>query len=172
MGLDAVLDKDVYLATSEGEKINPLKPKRRKLADLKAVQTKKNAKRKGSRARRKLAQRERGLHARIAKSRQDFQYQLAHHLVRSGKKVFFGEKLDFNNLTKRNHAKWDELGKPFPNGQSAKSGLNQSWLDAAFGQFFSTLTHIGEKAGAVVVENNPAYTSQILSYRDEFVFTD
>ena len=77
MGLDAVLDKDVYLATSEGEKINPLKPKRRKLADLKAVQTKKNAKRKGSRARRKLAQRERGLHARIAKSRQDFQYQLA-----------------------------------------------------------------------------------------------
>ena len=64
------------------------------------------------------------------------------------------------------------MGKPFPNGQSAKSGLNQSWLDAAFGQFFSTLTHIAEKPGAVVVENNPAYTSQILSYRDEFVFTD
>ena len=40
------------------------------------------------------------------------------------------------------------------------------------GQLFSTPTHIAEKAGAVVVENNPAYTSQILSYRDEFVFTD
>jgi len=75
-------------------------------------------------------------------------------------------------LTKRNAPKQDEQGNYLPNGQSAKSGLNKSWLDAAFGQFFSILGYIAGKAGAVVIEKNPAYTSQILSYKDEFVFTD
>lgn len=32
--------------------------------------------------------------------------------------------------------------------------------------------YIASKAGAVVVKVNPAYTSQLLSYRDEFVFTN
>jgi len=52
------------------------------------------------------------------------------------------------------------------------SGLNLSWNDAAFGQFFTTLDYIAAKAGAVVVRVNPAYTSQLLAYRDEFIFTD
>ena len=51
-------------------------------------------------------------------------------------------------------------------------GLNKSWLDAAFGQFFEILGYIAGKAGAVVIEKNPAYTSQLLSYRDEFAFAD
>jgi putative transposase len=46
------------------------------------------------------------------------------------------------------------------------------WADAAFGQFFEILGHIAEKAGAKVIAKNPAYSSQLLSYRDEFVFTD
>ena len=50
--------------------------------------------------------------------------------------------------------------------------MNKSWNDAAFGQFFSILEYIAAKAGAVTIEVNPAYTSQLLSYRDEFVFTD
>ncbi|XZN97063.1 MAG: helix-turn-helix domain-containing protein [Microcoleus sp.] len=53
-----------------------------------------------------------------------------------------------------------------------KSGLNKSWLDAAFGQFFTTLSYIGEKTGAVVVSQKPAYTSMLLCYRNEMVFTD
>ncbi len=59
-----------------------------------------------------------------------------------------------------------------PNGQSAKSGLNKSWLDAAFGQFFKTLEYIAEKAGSAVVPQKPAYTSMLLCYRNEIVFTD
>jgi len=66
----------------------------------------------------------------------------------------------------------DDNGKYLPNGQSAKSGLNKSWSDAAFGQFFSIFNYIAEKAGVAVIEINPAYTSQLLPYRDEFVFTD
>ena len=47
-----------------------------------------------------------------------------------------------------------------------------SWSDAAFGQFFQILGNIAEKAGAIVIAKNPAYTSQLLSYRDEVIFTD
>ena len=85
---------------------------------------------------------------------------------------FFYEKLNLKGLTRRNNPKQDNQGNYVPNGQSAKSGLNKSWADAAFGQFFSILGYIAEKAGAKAIEVNPAYTSQLLSYKDEFVFTD
>jgi putative transposase len=75
-------------------------------------------------------------------------------------------------LIRRNKPKTDANGRYLPNGQSAKSGLNLSWSDAAFGQFFEILKYKAEKAGALVIPVNPAYTSQILSYKDEFVFTD
>jgi putative transposase len=172
MGLDAVLNEDVYLATSEGQSLPSLKPLRNRLDKLRVLQTKKNALKKGSRRRRKLAKKECQMHQRIARSRQDFQYKTVHKLVRTGKKVFFHEDLNLKGLTKRNAPKQDSEGKYLPNGQSAKSGLNKSWLDAAFGQFFSILGYIAGKAGAVVIEKNPAYTSQLLSYKDEFVFTD
>ena len=51
------------------------------------------------------------------------------------------------------------------------SGLNKSWMDAA-AQFFEILSYIAAKAGATVIPQNPAYTSQILSYRNEIVFTN
>src|SRR5919202_4288118 len=172
IGIDAVLNEDVYLATSQGENLPSLKPLRKGKTKLGKLQAKKNAKKKGSRRRRKLAYREGRLHQRIARSRKDFQYKTAHKLVRSGKKFFFHEELNLLGLTKRHTPKQDEQGNYLPNGQSAKSGLNKSWLDAAFGQFFSILGHIAGKAGALVVAKNPAYTSQLLSYRDEFVFTD
>ncbi len=179
MGLDAVLNEDVYLATSEGENLPSLKPLRKNLAKLGLLQTKKNARKKGSRRRRKLTKREGRLHQQIARSRKDFQYTTAHKLVATGKKVFFHEDLNIAALTKRNAPKQDVSaaglsleGRYLPNKQSAKSGLNQSWLDAAFGQFFSILGYIAGKAGAAVIEKNPAYTSQLLSYKDEFIFTD
>lgn len=92
--------------------------------------------------------------------------------MRTGKKVFFHEDLNLKGLTRRNAPKQDETGAYIPNGQSAKSGLTLSWVDAAFGQFFEILGHIAGKAGAKVIAKNPAYTSQLLSYRDELVFTD
>ena len=93
-------------------------------------------------------------------------------MARSGAKFFFHEDLNLKGLTKRNKVKQDEYGKYLPNGQSAKSGLNKSWLDAAFGQFFTTLNYIVEKTGAVVISQKPAYTSMVLSYRNEMIFTD
>jgi putative transposase len=172
MGLDAVLHGDDYLATSDGEKISSLKVLRKTQHKLDKISLRRNKKKRGSKSRRKLAKKESKQHQKIARSRKDFHYKTAHKLVRSGKKVFFHEKLNLQGLGKRNKPKQDETGKFLPNGQSAKSGLNKSWNDAAFGQFFDIFSYIAEKAGAVVIPQNPAYTSQLLSYRNEVVFTN
>ena len=155
---------------------------------LNRISRQKNARKRGSKAGRKLAKREGRQHQKIARARKDFPYKTAHKLVRTGKKVFFHEDLNLKGLTKRNAPKQDETGAYLPNGQSAKSGLNLSWADAAFGRQLLHLGspqveqlpfnsskykgHIAGKAGAVVMSKNPAYTSQLLSYRDEVIFTD
>jgi putative transposase len=172
MGLDAVLHEDIYLATSEGELLPSSKPLRCNQSKLDRISHKRNQRKCGSRCRRKLAKREAKQHQKIARNRKDFQYKTAHKLVRSGKKFFYHEDLNLKGLSKRNAPKQDEDGKYLPNGQSSKSGLNKSWMDAAFGQFFQLLDNIAAKAGAVVISQNPAYTSMILSYRNEVIFTD
>ena len=172
MGMDAVLHEDDYLATSEGTKLPSAKVLRKSQRKLTKISQRKNAKKRGSKARRKLAHREGKQHQKIARCRKDFQYKTAHQLVRTGKKVFFHEDLNLKGLSRRNKVKQDDDGSYLPNGQAAKSGLNLSWADAAFGNFFTILGHIAGKAGAVVIAKNPAYTSQLLSYRDEVVFTN
>ena len=116
---------------------------------LAKVSNRKSAKKKGSKSRRKLAKREAREHQRIARSRRDHAFKTAHALVRTGKKVFVYEDLNLKALSKRNKAKQDEDGKYLPNRQAVKSGLNKSWNDAAFGQFFTILEYIAEKAPGV-----------------------
>lgn len=158
--------------SAEGEKLASLKSYRHSQSKLAKISQRKSAKKKGSSGRRKLAKREAREHQKIAWARKDHAYKTAHALVKSNKKVFFVEDLNLQGLSKRNNVKKDENGLYLPNGQSAKSGLNKSWLDAGFGQFFEILDYIASKAGAMVKKVKPAYTSQLLSYRDEFVFTD
>jgi putative transposase len=172
LGMDAVLMEDDYLATSEDKKLPSVKSFRKNAAKLALISKRKAAKKKGSKARRKLASSEGRQHQKIARSRKDHAYKTAHKIIRTDFKVFYHEDLNLRGLTKRNKAKQDEDGKFLPNNQSAKSGLNKSWNDAAFGQFFTILDYIALKAGAVVIKVNPSYTSQLLSYRDEFIFTD
>lgn len=78
LGIDAVLNEDVYLATSEGEKLPSLKPLRKNQAKLDRISTKRNKRKCGSKSRRQLAKREAKQHQRIARSRKDFQYKTAH----------------------------------------------------------------------------------------------
>ena len=172
MGVDAVLYENDYLATSEGKKLPSLKSYRQSQKDLEKISRRKSSQKKGSKGMRKLAKRESKKHQQIARARKDHGYKTAHSLLRSNKKVFFVEDLNLKGLSKRNKKKKDNHGNYLPNGQSAKSGLNKSWSDAAFGQFFDILDYIASKAGAIVKKVKPAYTSQLLSYRDEFVFTD
>ena len=172
LGMDAVLHEADYLATSEGVKLPSLKSFRKSQSKLASISKRKATKNKGSKSRRKLAKREAKLHQQIARARKDHAYNTAHALLNTGKKVFFHEKLNLAGLSRRNRAKTDDNGTYLPNGQSAKSGLNKSWADAAFGQFFEILKFKAEKAGALVIPVNPQYTSQLLPHKDEFVFTD
>ncbi len=172
LGMDAVLHEDDYLATSEGVKLQALKSFRQSQSKLAKVSRRKANKNKSSKARRLLAKREAKLHQKIARSRKDHAYNIAQKLLLTGKQVFFHEKLNLKGLSQKNRSKQDESGKYIPNGQSAKSGLNKSWADAGFGQFFEILKYKAEKAGAVVIPVNPQYTSQLLPYKDQFVFTD
>ncbi|GET35411.1 transposase [Microseira wollei NIES-4236] len=149
LGLDAVLHDDDYLATSENIKLPALKSFRKSEKRRALVSNRKSAKTKGSKSRRKLAKREAREHQRIARARIDHAFKTAHAVVRTNKKVFVHEDLNLKALSLRNKAKLDEDGKYLPNGQSAKSGLNKSWLDAAFGQFFTILEYIAAKAPAV-----------------------
>jgi putative transposase len=172
LGMDAVLHEDDYLATSEGFKLPSFKSFRKSQSQLAKVSKRKSSKKQGSKSRRKLAKREAKVHQQIARARKDHAYSSAHALLKTGKKVFFHEKLNLKGLSRRNKVKQDNDGKYLPNGQSAKSGLNKSWADAAFGIFFNILKFKAEKAGVLVIPVNPQYTSQLLPYKDEFVFTD
>lgn len=172
LGMDAVLHENDYLATSEGIKLPSLKSFRKSQGKLASVSKRKAARKKGSKQRRKLQSREAKLHQQIARARKDHSYNTAHALLKTGKKVFFHEKLNLAGLSRRNKVKTDNDGNYLPNGQSAKSGLNKSWADAAFAQFFNILKFKAEKAGALVIPVNPQYTSMLLPYKDEFIFTD
>ena len=172
LGMDAVLHEDDYLATSEGFKLPSLKSFRKFQDKLAKVSQRKANNKKGSKARRKLAKREAKIHQKIARSRKDHAYNTAQALLKTGKQVFFHEKLNLQGLSRKNKPKQDESGKYLPNGQSAKSGLNKSWSDSGFRQFFDILKYKAEKAGISVIPVNPQYTSQLLPYQDEFIFTD
>ena len=146
LGIDAVLKDDVYLALSNGQTIKSVKPFRVNESSLAKTSKAKELAKKGSRKRRKLARKQAKFHQTIARQRKQHRYNTAHKIVNSGAKNIFVEDLNLIGLSKRNKAKSDDKGNYLPNGQSAKSGLNKSWSDAAFGMFFDTLTAVAEKA--------------------------
>ncbi|MBE9015152.1 transposase [Chroococcidiopsidales cyanobacterium LEGE 13417] len=99
------------------------------------------------------------VHQHIARSRLDWQFKLAYWLFTKCD-VLFVEDLKLKNLTRRCKPKIDNEGNWLPNGQSAKSGLNKSMLDAAHGQFVQVLKFVAWKLGKVVREIDPRGTSQ------------
>ncbi|GGA27740.1 transposase [Okeania sp. KiyG1] len=99
------------------------------------------------------------LHQLIARQRLDWQFKLAYHLF-SDVNVIFIEDLQVANLVRRCKAKLGDNGQFLPNGQSAKSGLNKSLQDAAFGQFIQVLQYVAWKLGKRVIKVNPKDTSQ------------
>ncbi|NES77273.1 MULTISPECIES: zinc ribbon domain-containing protein [Okeania] len=95
----------------------------------------------------------------IARQRLDWQFKLADHLF-SDVRVIFLEDLLTANLLRRCKAKLGSNGQFLPNGQSAKSGLNKSLQDAAFGQFVQVLEYVAWKLGKRIIKVDPKGTSQ------------
>ncbi len=93
----------------------------------------------------------------------DFQFKTAQELY-SKCDVLVVEDLNLKNLTRRAKSKTDiDSGNNLvylPNGQSAKSSLNKSMLDAAHGQFANVLRYVAWKLGKSVLFVAPKGTSQ------------
>jgi putative transposase len=158
LGIDAGLE--YFIACSDGTMIEPPKFYRQAEAELAKLQSKRELRPKGGKARRKLNIRVAKLHQRIARQRKQWHFEIAGKLVDKAE-VIFVEALKVSNLSRRNQPKQDEDGTFLPNGQAAKSGLNKSFADAGIAGFLNEiLPYKAEKAGRSVRQVNPAGTSQ------------
>lgn len=98
-------------------------------------------------------------HRHVANQRRDMQHKAARRIVEEYGAVAV-EALSIDNMTKRPAPVPHEDGTYAPNGAAAKSGLNKSIQDAAWGQFLAILRVKAEEAGLVYVAVNPGGTSQ------------
>src|SRR6266699_1325135 len=161
VGIDLGL---LHFATlSDGSTIENPRHVRQAVQKLKKLQEALSRKKRGSKRRRKAAQRVAKTHRHRRNQRKDFHHKEARKLVKQYRTIVF-EKLAPSNMSKRPKPKQDETtGQYLPNGASAKAGLNKSILDAGWGQFQQICESKAECAGSRVLFVSPKQTSQMCS---------
>jgi putative transposase len=161
VGLDLGL---LHFATlSDGSTIENPRHWRQAEHKLKKLQEALSRKKRGSKRRRKAAQRVSKAHRHIRNQRKDFHHKQARKLVTMYQTIVF-EQLQPANMSKRPKPRQDEAtGHYLPNGASAKAGLNKSILDAGWGTFQQICKNKAECAGSRVLFVSPKYTSQMCS---------
>jgi putative transposase len=80
------------------------------------------------------------IYEKITNSRMDLIHKTTTNLIKNFDIIYL-EDLNIKGMSHRCKAKQDENGKYLPNGQSAKSGLNKSILDVAWGTFIDVLEY-------------------------------
>jgi len=80
------------------------------------------------------------IYEKITNSRMDLIHKTTNNLIHEFDIIYL-EDLNIKGMSKRCKSKQDENGKYLPNGQSAKSGLNKSILDVAWGTFIDVLEY-------------------------------
>ncbi|NER02034.1 MAG: transposase [Okeania sp. SIO3C4] len=148
-----------YAVTSDGEFINAPKFFRKSEHRLSRLQVRLAKKQKHSKAWKVLKGKIAKLHQLIARQRLDWQFKLAYHLFNDCQVIFL-EDLQIASLVRRCKAKIGDNGQFLPNGQSAKSGLNKSLQDVAFGKFVQVLEYVAWKLGKRIIKVDPKGTSQ------------
>jgi putative transposase len=131
-GIDLGL-KD-FCILSDGTKIKNPKHLKQHLSHLKFLQRQTSKKKKGSNNRKKANHKVALCHEKIANQRKDFLHKLSTQLIKNHDTLCF-EDLNVQGMSASCKPKQDENGKYLPNGQSAKSGLNKSILDASWSMF-------------------------------------
>jgi putative transposase len=152
----------VSLATlSDGRQVGNPRFLARAAGQLAAAQRDLARKKPRSRRRRKAAARLAAGHRKVRRQRLDLAHTTALTLIRDHDLVVV-EALNIAGMTRRARAVPDpeDPGRYLPNGQSAKTGLNRSILDAGWGVFLSVLGAKAESAGRTVVEVDARHTSQ------------
>ena len=140
VGVD--LGLKAFLATSDGETVEPPRTYRKAQRALRKAQRCLSRCQKGSNRRQKAVRRLARLHQRIANQRRDFQHKLARKLVRQYG-VIAHEDLNVRSI--------------------AQTRLAKSTHDAGWGQFLAILRHKAEEAGVQVIAVPPRNTSQACS---------
>ena len=138
VGIDLGLDQ--FLATSEGKLVKRPKFLNTEHRQLKLLQRRLKNKQKGANNRHKLNQKIARLHQRVTDTRKDWQFKLAHEIVKDAGMIFV-EDIDFRV--------W------------AKGMFCKHTLDASFGQFISILEWVCWKQGVYFEKVNKDYTSQV-----------
>jgi putative transposase len=149
-----------FATTSDGVHVNNPRWGRRAAARLTRAQGSLARARRGSNNRKHRRETVAARHRKIANQRRDFHHKTARALVASYDLVVV-EDLAIANMRRR--AKPlpdpDQPGAFMPNGGAAKTGLNRSISDAAWGQFVSILRAKAEDAGRTWIEVDPRHTS-------------
>lgn len=150
-----------FLTTSDGAHVANPRHLRRSAAGLAAAQREADALKakpgqRSSRRHRRAKERVARLHAKVARQRLDFHHKVALDLVRAYD-VICREDLAIINMSRSASGTAKSPGT----NVAAKSGLNRSILDAAWGQFFAVLASAAESATKAVLAVDPAHTSRL-----------
>jgi putative transposase len=133
----------------------------KKQAAAKRWQRKLSRRTKGSANRRKAARKIEALRNYEKRVRHDFAHQTSHQLVSDPKTLLIVfEALGIRRMTKRAKPKQDASGRWIKNGARAKAGLNRSILGSAWGKTKEFASYKAQRAGKLVVEVAPNYSSQ------------
>jgi putative transposase len=147
VGVDVGIES--FATLSNGESVPNPRLYRRAERALKTAQRRVSRRKKGSKRRAKAKVLLAKAHLRVKRARLDFAHKTAHSLVSRFDRVAV-EKLNIRGMV-RNHS------------------LAKSISDAGWGLFLDVLRSKAENAGRVVVEVNPAHTSQLCSECGESV---
>ncbi|MEO5969803.1 MAG: transposase [Bdellovibrionia bacterium] len=157
VAVNAALSNGLILGPNESEKAAAIRKARRKLKWEKHLARAQ----KGSKNRLKLRNKLNKVNAEIANLRANVNHRISKQISKLDSTVIAFEKLKTKNMTKRAKAKADPVsGKWLRNNGNAKSGLNRAILNAAPYQLFVFTQYKAFRANKLVMEVNPAYSSQ------------
>lgn len=154
------LGVDSFAVTDQGTVIENPRHLKKSLESLARAQRSLSRKRKGSNNHRRAQLKVARINARIADQRRDFLDKLSTNIIRDNQTVII-EDLAVRNMTRRCKPKTDpeHPGQYLPNGQSAKSGLNRSILDAGWAEFRRMLEYKSEWYGRQLIVIDQYYPS-------------
>ena len=153
LGLD--LGINVFVAGSNGLKIDPLNAYRRHQCRLRRYQRSVSRKVKGSSNRKKAIQKLGDFHRKVARMRADWLHQLTTSIVHDHPVIAL-EDLKVKNMSRSAKGTVEAPGAKV----RQKAGLNRGILDQAWGEFARQLEYKAQAVGGAVVYVNPAFSSQ------------